>query len=70
MKSDYKKYYFDVEIIIDHDYMNVVGKPAHISTHRVIRGIDIVELSKIIKQNQIPQEIPIKVTLNIRGVNY
>ena len=67
---EYKKFYFDVEIIIDHDYMDVVGDPAHISTHRVIRGIDIVELNKIIKSNQIPQEIPMKVTFNIRGVNY
>lgn len=66
----YKKFYFDVEMIIDYECLDVVGVPVHVSTHTVIRGIDKVKLSEIIKQNQIPQEEPIKVTFNIRGVNY
>ena len=66
----FKEYHFDVEIIIDYNYMKVVGKPCNISTHRVIRDLTLDQVVSLIKSNQMPQQSYIHITFNIRGVNY
>lgn len=62
-----KKIIFDIEIIIDHKYP---FNGETISSHMVLRGIDLIELEKLIRLNEIPNDSNLRITFNIRGVNY
>ena len=65
----YKEYHFDVEMIIDHN-VEFMGETQQISTHHTMRGYKLQELIEIIKLNNVPLDSDIKITFNIRGVNY
>ena len=64
-----KKYYFDVEMIIDHN-INVMGTEHKVATHHMMRGLSLTELCDLIKHNDVPEDEKVKITFNIRGVNY
>lgn len=65
-----KKYHFDVEMIIDHE-IAVIGKSTvPIATHRMFRNLELKEMINLIKNEQVPEEQNVKITFNIRGVNY
>ena len=69
--TKFREYYFDVEIIIDHDYMEIMGEKVNVSTHRMLRGLKLDEMIQLIKDNKIPFGInTCRITFNIRGVNY
>ena len=62
-----KKYYFDTEMIIDHE-IAVIGKQSvPIATHRMFRGLSLTELCDLIRKNEVPTDENIKITFNIRG---
>lgn len=64
-----KKLYYDIEIIIDHYKMPIMNEQnACISTHRMIRGLHLQELYKLLKLNEESPE-DIHITINIRGAN-
>ena len=65
-----KEYYFDVEMIIDHSIQVIGNNKVDISTHRTFRGMKLNELLVLIRSNKVPQEENVKITFNIRGVNY
>lgn len=69
MSQKMKEYHFDVEMIIDHE-MVVISHPFHVSSHRMFRGLKLEEVIELIKQEKVPTEANIKITFNIRGVNY
>ena len=69
--TKFKEYHFDVEIIIDYEHINIVGKRCKLSTHRMLRGLTLSELISLIKDNKIPLNYAKSdITFNIRGVNY
>ena len=65
----YKKYYFDVEMIIDHE-IEIMKHKESISTHHVNRGLSLTDVTNLIRNNMVPTEENVKITFNIRGVNY
>lgn len=65
-----KEYKFDVEMIIDHETVMIMGNPTPIATHRRFRGVDLKDLERIIQNNMVPKEDSTKITFIIRGVNY
>lgn len=65
-----KPYRFDIEMIIDHS-VQVIGKQkVELSTHRVFRGMELKELLSLIRSNEVPLDENVKITFNVRGVNY
>ena len=64
-----KEYHFDVELIIDHSIL-FMNTNQNVSTHHVLRGLSLKELNDLIHKNDIPESENIKITFNIRGVNY
>lgn len=67
----FKRYIFDVEMIIDYNNQQIMNEKIPIATHRIFRGITQKELIDLIQNNQVPKECKdIQITFNIRGVNY
>lgn len=67
----YKEYNFDVEMIIDHTVQVIMNQKVTISTHRMFRGMKLSELLDLIRSNnKVPEDENVKITFNIRGVNY
>lgn len=66
----FKRFYFDVELIIDHYTELEPYKVNLISNHKIYRGLSETELMDLINSNKTLEDSNIKVTLNIRGVNY
>ena len=66
----FKKYYFDVEMIIDHEIEVIARQTVPIATHRMFRGLSLTDVCELIKKNQVPENEKIKITFNIRGENY
>lgn len=65
-----KPYKFDVEMIIDHN-IQVIGKECvNVSSHRTFRGLSLVNITDLIRSNSVPEDEDVKITFNIRGVNY
>ena len=63
-----KEYKFDVEMIIDHGEINIMGMNTPISTHRTFHDMNMNDLLKLMKINQIPNDVNnIKVTFVIVG---
>lgn len=62
-----KEYYFDVEMIKDYTYL-VCNIPQNISIHFMERGVSLERLIQILNENK--SEENVKITFNIRGVNY
>ena len=64
-----KENFFDVEYIHNiatdglFNYCNV-------SSHRIMRGLTLKQLNKLIKANEVPIGYKGTITLNIRGVNH
>lgn len=64
-----KNIYYDIEIIIDYDKtLFQFNQNAYISTHRMIRGLTLDELYKLLKSNEEISE-DIHIVINIRGAN-
>ena len=67
----YKRFNFDVEMIIDHSVHVIMNYKTEVSTHRIYRGLNLKQLLELIRvNNNIPKNEDVKVTFNIRGVNY
>ena len=61
-----KKYYFDVEMIIDHN-INVMGTEHKVATHHMMRGLSLTELCDLIKHNDVPEDEKSKLHLILGG---
>ena len=68
--KEMKEYKFDIEMIIDHEIVMIMGNPTPIATHHRYRGVDLKDLEKIIRLNMVPKDDNTKITFIIRGVNY
>lgn len=65
-----KPYHFDVEMIIDHEIAVIGKKTVPIATHRMFRNQSLTDIVELVRLNQVPEEENVKITFNIRGVNY
>lgn len=65
-----KNYIFDVEMIIDHKVQVIGNESVNVSSHRIFRGICLSDVYNLIRNNSVPENEDVKITFNIRGVNY
>lgn len=65
-----KEFKFDVDLIINHETVMIMGIQTPIATNHRFRGIDLKDLNKLIRNNMVPKEDKTEITFIIRGMNY
>lgn len=65
-----KQYHFDVEMIIDHEFVLIGKEKVKVATHRMFRNLSLVDVVDKIRNEDVPVDEPLNITFNIRGTNY
>ena len=65
-----KEFKFDVILIIDHNEINVMGKPVKSCTHHSLNGLTLKQLNNLIKENMVPDDMDIDVSIYVKGKNH
>lgn len=65
-----KEFKFDVDLIINHETVMIMGIRTPIATHHKFRGMDLKDLNKLIRINMVPEKDNTEITFIIKGMNY